>query len=99
MDVGIDLVAVARIEQILADPVLVRKFFSNQEITDNLESLAGILAAKEAYMKAHGKKLDWLSIEIRKSDSGKPYIVDKPNAHLSISHDRLYAVAVVLLTE
>lgn len=97
MDIGIDLVKIARIEQILTDSKLVHKFFNASEITDNLESLAGILAAKEAYMKACGNKLEWLSIEIKKNDLGKPYIVDKINTRISISHDGDYAVAVVLI--
>ena len=97
MDIGLDIVAIARIKQILNDAKIVQKFFHFEEITDDPQSLAGILAVKEAYMKACGQKLDWLSIEVRKNEFGKPYLVDKPNTRTSITHDGEYALAVVLI--
>ena len=67
MQVGIDIVKTSRVAKLLEDKNAIKKIFHPQEITDNIESLAGKFAAKEAYFKARGKKEDWLNIEIRKN--------------------------------
>ena len=75
--------------------------------------LAGRWAAKEAFSKALGtgirKDCSWQDIEIFPDEKGKPFLVLSGNAkkmadflkishiHLSISHERDYAVASVLL--
>jgi holo-[acyl-carrier protein] synthase len=47
--------------------------------SDPYQVLAARLAAKEAFMKAIGsgwtEEVDWLLIEVRNHESGKPYIV------------------------
>ena len=70
-------------------------------------------AAKEAFFKAVGTGLRdglaWLDVEVRNDDLGKPHLELKNRAgeiikngniskvHLSISHGRDYATAVVIL--
>ncbi|USI66266.1 holo-ACP synthase [Lactococcus petauri] len=68
------------------------------------EFLAGRWAAKEAFSKALGtgfdSQLSFHHIEISKSEKGKPYFLEHPfagQAHLSISHSNLEAVAMVVL--
>lgn len=76
--------------------------------------LAGFFAAKEALLKAMGTGLSgfsWQEIEIRHDAKGAPFFeVNRKvqtfflehkiaRAHLSISHDKKYAVAQVILEE
>ena len=68
------------------------------------EFLAGRWAAKEAFSKALGtgfdSQLSFHHIEISKNEKGKPYFLEHPfagQAHLSISHSNLEAVAMVVL--
>lgn len=75
------------------------------------QSLAGIWAAKEAVSKALGcgigSRLSFQDIEIVKDELGKPVAKLSDQAkkrfgvellHLSISHEKEYAVAVALIT-
>ncbi len=74
--------------------------------------LAAVFAAKEAASKALGTGLrgvGWRDMEVRHEPSGKPYLVFYGRAkrrfealgalrsHVSLSHERGHAVAVVLL--
>ncbi len=77
------------------------------------EPLAVRFAAKEACSKALGtgirKGISWKQMEILQEDSGKPILILKGNAKklalqmgatswmVSLSHEREYATAVVLL--
>lgn len=77
------------------------------------EFLAGRWAAKEAFSKALGcgmcEKCAFVEIEILVNDSGAPYVVlhaetaktaerlGVKNVHVSISHEKNYAVAMVIL--
>ena len=102
--IGIDLVHIPEFQRRLEQSGGVEKVFTDEELAQNprLESLAGIFAAKEAFMKAVGKKIDWREVWIEKHESGKPALV---SLHLeagragevSISHAGLYAVAVVVI--
>ena len=81
--------------------------------SDPYQVLAARLAAKEAFMKAIGTgwtdEVDWLLIEVRNHESGKPYIVLSGSAkeladnscvvqiHVSMSHTPLLASAFVVL--
>lgn len=104
--VGIDIVDVSRITDITrkyGDRFLC-KVFTDEEITYARqrrfagESLAGRFAAKEAFMKAIGKKLVWKDINVLQS-KGKPYIEfqGKRFDGVSISHEKAYAVSVVVI--
>ena len=73
------------------------------------ERLAGAFAAKEATRKAFGHAIPWRSMGVRHERSGKPYIELTGRSstlpalrgvrgmHLSISHSKTTAVAVLIL--
>lgn len=104
MNVGIDLVHIPEFKQRLESFGGVSKVFLDSELAHakSSESLAGMFAAKEAFMKAVGKKLDWLDAWVEHEPSGKPTLrtgldVDNSKIHLSISHSGDYATAVVMI--
>ena len=84
-----------------------------QTRADPYQVLAARLAAKEAFMKAIGTgwtdDVDWLHIEIRAEESGKPYIQLTESTegltkikgvtkiHVSMSHTPIVASAFVIL--
>ncbi|MBQ3379769.1 MAG: holo-ACP synthase [Clostridia bacterium] len=83
--VGIDLVEIARIERLIADPRFLSKVYSETE-RDYIksqgkaaaQSAAGMFAAKEAFSKALGTgflgmSLDSVSVE--HNERGAPYLV------------------------
>ena len=103
--IGIDIVEVARIErarEVYGDRFL-HKVFTCREIEHAdrrrrwAESLAGRFAAKEAFMKAWGRRLPWKGIEVLSGSGGRPFIVfeDREYDGVSISHERQFAVSVV----
>lgn len=80
-----------------------QKLFSAQELANNnnLQSLSGLFAAKEAIIKSVGLEPGcWKSIEIIKRDNGKPEAVIEGlkvgvlSQDISISHDQDYTMAV-----
>ncbi len=103
--VGIDIVEVARIGRLREayGDAFLRKVFTVQEAAYAAgkrrwaESLAGRFAAKEAFMKAWGRRLPWKGIEVRSDGSGNPFVVFQGVRYdeVSISHERTFAVAVV----
>jgi phosphopantetheine--protein transferase-like protein len=98
MEIGIDIVHISRLKNL--DEYSLKKIFHEIELKNNLESLAGILAVKEAIIKAYDKKINFLEIQIKKIKSGKPIaLVSKYNDEIkiSISHDKDYAIAQVLV--
>lgn len=63
------------------------------------EYLGGRFAGKESYLKALHKGLGAVSfqdIEILNDEEGCPYL-NKKNAHISISHEKKYVIAFVVL--
>ena len=104
--IGIDIVDVARIAAMTErhGEHFLRKVFTDWEITYAAgrkrasETLAGRFAAKEAFMKARGRRLPWREIEVL-SSGGRPVIQYQGARYdgVSISHERAYAVAVVKL--
>jgi holo-[acyl-carrier protein] synthase len=104
MQCGIDLVYQpdfkARTQEISAGQV-----FTQLELEQNqrLEQLAGVFAAKEAFMKALGRKIDWLDVWVEKHANGQPVLKSnilppRQSVSLSISHDGDYAAAVVIIS-
>jgi holo-[acyl-carrier protein] synthase len=103
--IGIDIVEVSRIGRLreVYGEKFLTKVFTEGEIAYSMgkrradESLAGRFAAKEAFMKAKGRRLPWKEIEIRSGERGNPFILFKGERFdgMSISHERGYAVAVV----
>lgn len=76
---------------------------------DSAKNFAGRFAAKEAFVKAlgtgMGKEVSWLDMEILNDPQGKPTLIlskrlndltTPSQFHLSISHCRAYATAVVI---
>jgi|GEM_PF-3749558 len=106
MSVGTDLVSVGRVGSITK-----AHFFTEVELASSAQSdahFAGILAAKEAFVKAVKTgfgRIRPLDISVLKESNGAPYLVLSPKirdefAHLSfdvsISHEGLFATAVVI---
>lgn len=66
-----------------------------------VEFLAGRFACKEAYSKAMKVgigKIDFLDFEVLKDENNAP-ISNIKNTEISISHDKDYVIAVVLVGE
>jgi holo-[acyl-carrier-protein] synthase len=104
--IGIDIVDVSRITEVVMKygEAFLNKVFADSEI-DNVkdmkrkyESLAGRFAAKEAFMKAYGKRLAWKDVVVGHR-GGKPFISfrGKKYHYVSISHEKSYAVSVVFM--
>jgi holo-[acyl-carrier protein] synthase len=106
--IGIDIVEIERIRGMLEKygEHFLEKVFAPAEIDyarrrkRREEFLAGRFAAKEAFMKAWGKRLVFKEIEVA-SNAGRPYIVYRGKHYdsVSISHERSYAVSVVILKD
>jgi holo-[acyl-carrier protein] synthase len=118
---GIDLVLLDEFTHSVDDQPgrYLERIFTQQEIVeararpDPYQVLAARLAAKEAFMKATGTgwtgAVDWLHIEVRTDESGKPSIhlsgstgdiarsKGVAQIHLSMSHTPMVASAVVVL--
>ena len=93
--IGIDIIKISRVKKL--SQAAKRKLLTESEMKLSLESQAGAIAAKEALAKALNKVPPrWLEIEIMHDKSGKPYFSNS-KAHLSISHDGGFAVAVVMI--
>lgn len=104
--IGVDIVDLDRldienlhfVERILSvnEYQLFRQMNSKQR---RLEFLGGRFAGKEAYLKAYHKGLggmDFHDIEILNNEDGSPYLNDN-NALISISHEKKYAIAFVVV--
>lgn len=106
MKVGVDMVKIDRIDNeekmanfILSDDEM--KIYTNK--SNKKEFLAGRFAAKEAFLKANKKglgEIPFKSIEVLYLDSGAPYIrYGDAHYEVSITHEKEYAMAVVLVDE
>lgn len=104
MKVGVDLVQISEFQARLSEAGGLEKIFldSEREHTKSPESLAGAFAAKEAFMKALGRKVDWLDVWVEKDKWGRPKLISKltqnEEVEVSISHSGDYAVAVVVIS-
>lgn len=107
---GIDIVEIKRIEKACLNPLFIEKFFSLNEIeyfrscNNRSEVIAGNFAAKEAFSKAIGTGfcgISLKSVEILRDELGKPFIISPLSGkfHVSISHSRDNAVAMVVAEE
>lgn len=103
--IGIDIVDVSRIEALERrhGEHFLRRVFTDWEIAyaqgkrRSSETLAGRFAAKEAFMKAFGRRLPWREIEVFAAAGGQPFISFRGTRYsgVSISHEKAYAVAAV----
>jgi holo-[acyl-carrier protein] synthase len=106
--VGVDIVDVSRIAEIIrkyGDKFLERVFTDEERAYVKKgrrmnESFAGRFAAKEAFMKANGRMLPWREINVLQV-RGRPFIQYHGRDYdgVSISHERTYAVSVVVITQ
>lgn len=112
---GIDIVYIPRIKKLIKKPYVLSKIFTQKELEywqekkHNLDVLAGIYAAKEAFLKASGFNLAnilSLNIEISHNENGAPFytfyneLKEKTKSFkisLSISHDANYAIASTII--
>ena len=98
---GIDLVENKRIEENIINSSFLKKVFHPSELRNKRSKLAGIFALKEASMKALGKKLNWLDIEVSVKEGRKPEIKIEnqklKSIDASISHDGDYTIGMVVL--
>ena len=107
VSVGIDIVENQRIKRLMTDS-FVDKFLSEEERADfekistedrKVEFLAGRIAAKEAVLKClkNGNICSMNQITIKDDSVGAPYVVyDGLEIQISISHEKLFSVAVAL---
>ena len=119
--IGVDFVEVARIQHSLDrfGEKFLKRVFTQGEIDYSLSMkfparhLAARFAAKEAVSKAFGtgigKSMGWRDIDVRKKESGEPYLVLEggakemsilrglTNALISLSHTEHHAMAMVVL--
>jgi len=112
LGIGIDLADVDRLRRAAErTPGVLQRLFTQEELDYCLakkhpyEHLASRFAAKEACIKVLGRRIPWHSMEIRRRRSGKPDLVVDPAhlpagavaVHLSLTHERTMAAAVVVL--
>lgn len=121
LGIGVDLVEVTRIEHSVerfGERFLHRVFTEGEvgyckSMPHPARHLAARFAAKEAVSKAFGtgigKAMSWKEIDIRRKDSGEPYLVlsgkaqemakqrDVRASFVSLSHTDHHAVATIVL--
>lgn len=78
-----------------------------EERKPSVQHLAARFAAKEAFIKALGRGIRFTDIEVVNNQDGRPFVnilgVDLKNrvqnlkSHLSLSHDKDYCIAQVIL--
>jgi holo-[acyl-carrier protein] synthase len=119
--VGIDLVEVARVQHSLDrfGERFLQRVFTQGEIEYSMSMkfparhLAARFAAKEAVSKAFGtgigKAMGWRDIDIRKKESGEPFLVFEGGAKqmshargvrqplITLSHTEHHAIAMIVL--
>lgn len=101
---GIDIVEISKFKKAIqaSNDNFLHRIFNPIEIEQNIESMAGKFAAKEAIIKCFGFPSDsWLNMQILKDQTGRPYFtianIDLKviSSDLSISHTHENAVAMV----
>jgi len=109
--IGIDLIEVERVKRTAEkNPKFLERIFTSREVgyclkkRNKYQHLAARFAAKEAFFKAIGRRINWKDVELINAPSGKPRLEIKSKervsfveAHVSISHLKEYAVAMVIL--
>jgi holo-[acyl-carrier protein] synthase len=109
--IGVDIIEVERIQKLAEkNPRFLKRVFTEEEIhysdrkINKYQHLAARFAAKEAFFKALGKKINWADVGVVNLSSGKPELVFKAGAsfpfdrtYVSLSHLHDYAIAYVVL--
>ncbi len=112
--IGVDLVAVERIEQMVEKwgEKFLSRVYTEKELEYCLpkkrkyEHLAGRFAAKESFIKASDEKLPLGDIEVISRENGEPalrLVSDSQTVpgrvNLSITHESSYALAMLIISE
>jgi len=119
MKIGVDIVETHRFNNLVKDLEFLNKYFSIEEVKyinskpHKANTMAGIYAAKEAFLKAIGLGIGFgitlKEIAIKYEKSGKPYVEKSPkienlldeiklnDIEISISHSDENAVAFCVL--
>lgn len=108
--IGIDLVEVARVEQVYRrfGGRFLRRLLHEEEarlfaLHRRASFLAGRFAAKEAFRKAYGKAFRFQQAALLPDESRRLFLllngVPRPDVQLSITHSRQLAAAVCLIRE
>ena len=102
--IGVDIFCLNRIDlnkKHMVERILTKKeyevFESFQSPQAKKEYFGGRFAAKEAYIKAGHSDTMYQHIEILNNEIGQPYFTNDSQALLSISHEKEYVVAVVVI--
>lgn len=105
--IGCDLVYIPSFQKSVekSGKEFLQRLFTSSELihNDRIESLAGIFAVKESFVKALGHPLkSWHDVEVCKLGSGKPILhclneYGNFTSDVSIAHDGDYALAFVIL--
>lgn len=110
--VGVDIIEVKRVESLIKKNTrFITRVFTETEISycstkaNQYQHFAARFAAKEAFFKALGRKINWTDVGIKNLPSGKPVLdiqagINLPyrKAEVSISHLKEYAIAAVILS-
>jgi holo-[acyl-carrier protein] synthase len=110
--VGVDIIEVKRVETLIKKNTrFITRVFTETEISycsskaNQYQHFAARFAAKEAFFKALGQKINWTDVGIKNLPSGKPVLdirvgINLPyrKAEVSISHLKEYAIAAVILS-
>lgn len=108
---GIDIIKIDRFKDLINNEKFIKNNFNEHEIeyiNNNIQTLAGLFASKEAFLKALKKGINNYSlkdIEIVHDSNKAPSFIfhnkliefNKKDISLSISHDGEYAAAIVLI--
>ncbi len=111
--IGIDIIEVERVKKIAEKNLkFLERIFTSREVSyclkkrNKYQHLAARFAAKEAFFKAIGRRINWKDVELFNLPSGKPQLKIRSKekfsfveAYVSISHLKEYAVAMVILEE
>ncbi|OKL36467.1 holo-ACP synthase [Domibacillus mangrovi] len=110
--IGMDIVEIDRIRRLIErQPRFIERILTSQELTffhdkngsRKWEYAAGRFAVKEAFSKAEGtgigEQLSFQDIEISSDDKGRPILIRpySEGVHITITHSREYAAAVVVI--
>ncbi len=98
--IGVDLVDLRRIhEQLISRVLSPREQRELDLLTDaavRQQFIGARFAAKEALYKATQTALSMVEVTVAHRPTGEPYFVEYPSIHLSLSHEKEYAIAFVV---
>ncbi len=113
MEIGVDIVEIARIAKQTGNARFLKRVFTPEEIAycrarkNSAQHFAVRFAAKEAVWKAVGQRnLTHREIQVRNKPNGKPEIIFplpfrrlSRRVSISLSHGREYAVAMAIFSD